>query len=888
MARIFLITVFCVFQYSVFGQTSIDEVSGRTFSKIQYETSKKPDFPSNKTLKKIALTQVVSPYFLNIEVETDYHLKLVQTEQRKRVVELKINTISLAENFEYENYNLNRVLLPDIFTMKLLIKGDGYILKQIIFKDTINPQSLFPKKSNYFVELNDRKLNKGISLTISEVEYNYSEKKAQEVERFIESIGLSKSYRQTFANIQNRIEKIDLENVEMLSLYDFELCEIEESLDIYYQRKPWESLPLSTNRAEEMKNAFIGVVELIANTRQALDKSLTMLDKLFYRKGLEYYGKNNNKANYYFYKSIEENGFFTPAYYMQAKIQFDKHNIDSAHKLVEEALANTWPDFESKKQLIHLNNVIYQYRINTAKEHIQNQDYNYAIAELNLADSFCLVATGVSCDKSTEVLRKQAKTGLYHSFIAVAKRALQTKSLPLSELYVMKTVHFRKENTGFINDPLPSEKLLLELINLTLEVSETENRHQNFRKSLEYIEKASEYCGHLTVLSCPDNAKKNIALIKNGIYYEMIIEVQDLLEKGSFVLANEKIREAKDYMNENNLTLPGSIHPDTLLVHVFRVKISTIIETADQLYRKKEYHNAKMQYENALELSNKYGFNIQELTEKMKNNNRQIILKMLQNASIEIWSNDLEASEKILQQAEKLQLESHLTEDPIIEEKKASLLNSADQKRCPLLRAQFKNIVGKAFEYAGNDYYLSARESLLQAEKLANDNKDCHLFSDTLSKYIELWEPAAFYQKSIALAKDLVAMGQYVEGFDMFSTAENYFNERVQQQFPEIGENFPAYISNIREIEILEAALAYQIKNKKGAEGLETLKRLKIYTPENQYEQEQIDAGVLVATDDFRENPAGKPKQLIQKYQTSDDWFLPFNKSYISTFKSFY
>ena len=679
--------------------------------------------------------------------------------------------------------------------------------------------------------------------------------------------------------LTKNLEKIDTNNIDLTSVNDIKLDEIEVPLnDAIY------SLESVTVNISDYKRYEIFKLQKKVNAyRRIINKQNSSLDLLFYNKGLEEItNKNYETGIKYFKKSIEVNPLYIPSLYKLSYILTEKGDLKQASELMTVLLNKTYPITTLNTQILNLANNIYDDFIKKADELKSKENYNSADEELLIAEQYCNSNSLINCNEKIEKEIVSTKYGLYKSFLSIAESAIDKKHYDMAENFIFSAIDYRKKNEKYIKDNKEAEKLAGAVTDCYINIATSYVNSHKYQKAMECFGKASALCDSIKDDECHMRVKKGISSIKNELYNELVTTAGEYMKKGKSDIAEDYLDKAKSFKNSNLKDISDSSFADIVLKKIKYGEYKRLIHDGKDFIKDDNYKYAFKSLNIADKLEKKYKLdNDREKDSLIKKAAKPVIIDKLKTSYFKIWDNEIEEAEKVIENGE-LRMENYYLKNDV---ELNYIINDLKQKvlirKCGNYRDAYDLLLYKCDGLVQKLEYTEAIKVYNDAITLVNTHPECKLDAEEATGNITKYQVPAYYQVMTDEANSFYSKQDYLSFLSEYDGAEGYYSSFKIKDYG--LKHIPMYdlILSKDDYRLMLPAIQFYIESNHPENALNLLK----YLMNKKYDSEptkgfQERLAIRLAKDDKNLNLKPNVKSQILSYTANSKWFKYFNKKY--------
>lgn len=786
----------------------------------------------------------------------------------------------------YKTFSIAEFLKPDLGSFSIIVKNisgnTSYTLPVSLMKLT-NGAGTSVK-----ISFQDSLPEAKFELIFNTTSFHFSDSATAKIKRKFQLINDYYNSEFVIAKALENLKYINLENVEMIKVYDITLKEVEAIITQLDNKDYIKKLGLTSNDPIDYIGKYKELTQKVQNKRLMLNQMLYTLDKVYYQKGLEYLANSDTtSALKFFEKSTVANPYYSPAFYQIAKIYFDQKKLDNAYPNITTITTTLSPDQALLKQAIQLGNNIYAAYLMTGEKLIASEQNHKALEVLGNAKTFCSNTPAISCN---EILQKdiaKAKYGIYNSFIIVSQKAVDKEIYYIAEIYTTKAKEYQKENSTDIISSAEADKLLGQLVKGYTAKGISFNIQLRFDTALTLLEKAYGLCKTYPEIKCSDKLSAALSLARNGTYRLMLKKAAEYLKAGNPEQAERKIAEAKIYQSSNTTEIPNSNAADSLTVLIKKLWYEKYISEGIKNLNMNEGMKALSSFSSARALEKEYAIKKDTLLDSlMIASARPYILDYIEVGCVRTWGNELEKAIIIIDSARILQIKYTLENDTLIINALKDLDTKIKNQQCKNAKESCNEFYRLAFNCIAKKLYVEADAYFAQFIATTHKNSDCNI-KDSLAilnkaKYIA----AAVYQRKLHESDSLASISKYYDAINKYIECDSYYKSHDMSFFGFTHLTIKDYLSSRKDNNYIYKCATYYFDKADISETFYYLEILrKKYYPEENTSDLQNKIAVKLANTDYAANPKNKPVTLINNYTGNNTWYKNFKKTYLLTWK---
>ncbi len=786
----------------------------------------------------------------------------------------------------YKKFNVSDCLFPDYADFTIEIKNqDGSIAATVPIAG-IKVKQGKGIKDNISVE--NMQLMSQPTIAIKNKLFYYSDSGLTAFKKEVQFINDYYNSEFVISGAIQKLQAINLDNVEMVKVYDFELKDVEKMVDELKNKSYPEKLHLENNDPAGFKDKFTDLDQQTRKMRFMINNMLGTIDKAYYDKGMEYFKAGDyTNALKFMGKATEANPFYSAAFYQTASIYYTQKDLEAAAKNISVITTKLNPDPQILKLTLKLGNDIYKDFISKAEQFMAVEKFNEAIDVLEKAKDFCTASPAINCN---EILQKdiaKAKYGVYNSFVTVSQEALNKDILYLAEIYIVKAKNYQKDNSMDIISSAEADDLLSQLVKGLTQHGFLLNEQLKYDTALVFLEKAKGYCKEYPSIRCSDKLEASIIVAKKGQYRIFLRRAESAIRSNNPVEAEKIITETRAFQQANKQEISDAHETDSLTALIQKQYYDKYIADGMSYLSAKDGAKAIASFQLAKTLEKKYNLAADKRVDSLLVTAiKPLILNDLEKACIRVWGNEFDKAKQYADTAKSLQTKYWLTNDSILKLAFADYNTKLHAQQCRYAQDSYEEYYRDAQININLKRFKEADDYLAKCLKTVKDNTDCHL-KDSLAKVTkDKYFYAAEYQRMLAESGNLASASKYYNAIDKYIECDNYYNAHNVKSSGLGHTPLLDYLTTQSDNNYLYKCAYYYFdkgNNDNAFKFLEILRK-KSYPDNYTFDVQKALANKL-ATKDFNTNSKQKPSFLIKKYTDSEKWYNCFKKAYTAQWK---
>ena len=790
-----------------------------------------------------------------------------------------IKKISIAGDTFYKQFSIANQLLPTKIVYKInLFNIDKPIYLNHIEINGLNSKGLV----NYTYLFNDTIQVDNYVLNVEARNLIYDE---QVLENLINKISLIDDYYKVIATVSDAIMQLDnmnLNDIDKIPLYNLTLQELGKTKNVISEKQLYYNLSLYDYDPQNFNFLFKAFSEKLDSIKNKISEIFSGLDFYYTRIGIKYFEEGDfNMAIDNLAKAIQFNPFYIPAQIGIAKINIRKGNLFAAADSISKILNVMNPTPEDKEEIHSTISLLLAAFNNQGNELLIKEDFNAAVSVFEQAIKFCLSLQLFDCN--TENLTTgltRAKTGIYLSYLKIARKALNNERLEMASSYVKMAKEYKHNNLNEIKND-EDDIILNNIIDAYTRKGLNYLNVKNYEKAMEQFNLAQELTMSLSLVNNENKLSEGIMIAKQGIYKGMIFNATSELKKGNIDNAENIVNKAIEYQQLNKDVIINTLGTDTIMLTIKKRKYENLIGEGKRLLGYGQYEEALNVFVNAKEMGKIWKFKRDNLLDTLLAlSAKPVIIENLLNAQIKAWGNDLSEAEKFYKTAYIMQYNYNLVNDSDINKEIDKLNKKIYERKCQNAQDLYNKYYAQAIKSITASDFVVAGNYLDLAINVAIDFFQCNISVLEASEKKSEYLPAITYQNLIATAEKAYYIGNYPEAVINYATASNYYKDYRVYNMGLVHINFSDFMLLYDNPDFLMYCINYFTEKEMYNDALSALNILK----NKQYDVKktkklQKQLGIKMSIYD-KENNKKKIKVLLLKYTNNDKYYRVFRRYY--------
>lgn len=855
------------------------------------------DYYTNIIIQEIAKSIPKRVEYTSFSVSYVMRHKLIKLDSMHYKLTAELKNFTAAGDIFYKGINVSKVLVPGEFdfTVKVFRKTGGIPTNsgnqiQILYQNyqairLTDNMGYFPILDMPFADT----IKDGVySVLFENQKLFYNE--ASKI-RFFEFMTYINDYYASDNQISQALQKVqsvNLNNVDMLSFYDIELREAENIIASIESRNFPLNLNLHDNDPMHFMDKMGSLTDQARQTRFQLNQKLSILDQLYYQQGNDLLAQNKiTDAINYYNKSLQVNPFFAPAQYQLARIEFNSGNFSKAAAMVNYALLKMNPDPSTQQLLVQLANTIYSTLIDEGSRLISTQNYNEAIAALEEARKLCTSTPGLVCTEALSKKMAEAKYGMYQSFLTVADKALQNNQLNIAETYINQSLDYQRQNATEIINGLESEKMFARLCNAWIAKGQSLNVSFQFENALKAFTKADSIVKVYPSVQTVIGIKEGYTTARRGIYQNKLMDGRKSMEQGKLDEAELKVNNAIAFAQQYPEDITDTREASKLMTEIKSNQYNNLIASGQQKLRGENYDPALKDFMAAKTIEQQYSFRKNDsLVIYIRMSAKPLVMNTIKTGQTKAWGNDLAAAQNCYQTAMADQQSYGLEKDADIIRELELLKGKIFTQECTNASNAYNDHIANAQKAERDLQFINADEYLNRALTVASEKPLCAIDNRAAINERLRIRSAIDYQRQMQEVGALRTKQNFGQAITSYNLAGQYYAANRIDTFGLKHLDLLSFIISCQDVNFLYFGADFMLNSKEYDQSLVLLKELmKKNYPVNYTKTLQTSLATKLAIRDKVANPGSDYKINILKYTEGEVWLKTFTKAYKKAWK---
>ncbi len=657
----------------------------------------------------------------------------------------------------YRNFLVANFIATDKVTLRGSVKSNGILIAEFDLKNKEISDKGIVFDTNY---ISNSDLT-GFQFLVSEMECHLEEKSIAYFKKGLNRIDNFFLFDSLFANWQHQLDLLDISNVDMLPIYQFQLKDIESEVKGYDGNEYEVLLSRSgmDNREYLQKRSLL--FKRIEGLTLELSQKMVVMDELMFEKAKHHEEEHNfERAIFYYNRTLDYN----PLHCDALERLSDLYTQNNLHKENLDLFTSLRIRGENVVCESSLTNSVCDSMCMKANYLIANRNYYDAIKFLDTMEMLFYQMPDNEYFQTYLSLRKQAQDGIYNSYLDVISRAIKGNKIELGKEYIYGLVAImEKDENNPVDNPLYMQMMerfisrykenIKNLVRRKKyeEVVQGNDAMVVFLDSIHYVQNEELFFDSYSI-SCNElylekkKQSQEDAITFFNLYGKYItVSTDGIADKQAYF--TEDLSDERRYKLLTDYVLTWNIAPDD-------ISMLDSVAMLLQLRNEKEYTDTLW---DSLFVERKI---------------TPMIMNALSKVNQYAWVNEFSLAAELMKKVDNLVPMLDLYGE-------ASDVSSKYVQTAELLTQRINQRAEQEFNtFSKEIQYLVSQKQYLEAYQLLN-NENLFLRRTTYQPQInrllkEVETPAIFQEKMVSVEQSL-ALEDFSSGFAQYEEAYNYF-----------------------------------------------------------------------------------------------------------------
>ncbi|MPM18747.1 hypothetical protein SDC9_65162 [bioreactor metagenome] len=685
----------------------------------------------------------------------------------------------------------------------------------------------------------------------------------------------------------NKLHTIQPDNIDLISFYDIELKEVEQSIASIDSRQFPQNLNLHENDPMQFMVKMQDLVNQTTQTRAILNQRLSVLDQLFCQKGNDFLaqGKLQDAAVYY-NKSIQVNPYYAPAEYQLARMEYNSGNYDTSAFMVNYALLKMSPDPSSQQLLVQLGNTLYTTMLGSGDKFNTEEQFNEAIASFEKAKWLCSSTPGMVCTEQVVKGLAQARYGIYHSYLQVAEKAIQNGRLDIAGNYINQSMEYQKQYSSEIISNNESIQWMGILCKEYVMLGNTLNQKKQYDQAIVEFNKCDSISRVYPTIGEVKGCKSGLCGARNGVYNNLLDGARTKLNADLLDAAEDKCNQAIAYQQMYKDDIASDREAVIVMSSIKEKRYHIAIANGKNYLNGGNQTDASKYFLEARSYQEQYNFRRNDsLDIYIRTAGKPLVTAIVEEGKVQAWGNKLSEARDSYQKATDAIKLFGLEKDKDLDASMSELKNKIFSQECANAEQSYLSFIDKSKKLMRDGDYALASVTLSQAIEVTNKNVLCNIDNSAAYREQNRVKPAMEYQNMMFKTDEYAAQGNYTECVKQINTCGIFYNTNRIDSFGLKHPTVQEYILRGGDVNFVYFGVENFYSQKDYDAAFRMLQELKNRNyPVKFTKTLQTQLGGKMA---IRDKIAGVTDYKIQllKYTEGEKWYAVFVKAYKKSWK---
>lgn len=741
----FLIVIFFIFHLDAVAQDLIlySDTQQKSF---EYSLESKSSTEiSTYFIEIIAKGVPCNADIVNYSAQFNVVSKVIKYPKNQYRFQLLMDSFSPEGLYSYRGFAMDKTVFPKQLKGELKWKDQN---SGDIFSESFDVY-LNDLYSHFIIWSKDIKDHTGESSFVIDsytLQFDFDKEQVKEFDLLISDIDRYFDSGFQFDEIEEKLNRIQLDKVSMLMIYNIQLKGIAQEIEKmnpsnFYQEKQHQTFDPAglAKRHDVLKRK-------LDSLQKGVKMKMETLDKAYYAQGMQSLLKQDtSNAFKLFTRSIVINPNYSPSHYQLAEIYLHDGALDTSVFYIRNILLNLKPDYQTKKKTIALASVCAEEISDKALLLSQQEAFNDAVEYLKVALLLCDSTPFVKCNEKVNEVMSKAKYGLYHSYLSVAEVALN-HNIKMVETYLDLAYGFHLSNTEYIPSSAEVDTLYVRLLNKYQSKAKEFLSNGEYGYAMTYTDKAMGLCKRLKHLECdPESGEIKVhALAK--VYNKMLQKTSTAWNANEILMADMYSEDALAFQKANSEYVEQSAATQKLYRQIKLGVYNYHVNRVGNFVSEQRFDKAIESYKTAKEMEERFHIEENSLLRKgMEELMVPLMLSDLKFPNTKDWGKDYKQALLMLDDVKlrkaKYDIENDRLQKAIDETQYFISITS-----CSDLSKEYKNEIRRANLQLQNGDYLNASTYWQRSINIARENPYCKLDTVGLLRYFDNYKDVIRFQ----------------------------------------------------------------------------------------------------------------------------------------------
>jgi hypothetical protein len=382
-------------------------------------------------------------------------------------------------------------------------------------------------------------------------------------------------------------------------------------------------------------------------------------------------------------------------------------------------------------------------------------------------------------------MQSRAMEGVFNSFVGIAEGCLINGNIPMTDRFLEKAAHYRKQNIGYIFNDSAYNRVFSRLFFMRNTACDQLLERNSFGEALQCYEELSGYYNReeLAALSGSLNARMDRA--REGLIREALANTEAALKRNDGGIALKMDQTVTDLMEQMS-SAPASLSQmqDTLAPELAAIKVERLFGEADTALEKRQFTLALGLFDQTKELALTFNLPLPQTFDSLyRRNYKHYLMVSLNAAQRKIWNNEFEKAMTSIKETRSAMTVQGLVGDPDLDSALVRFRKKIQEQQCRNLSDSVNGQLVKAQSKVKSKSYIDACRYFSLVEGLLHEMPDCRIPGVSIIDSLNKYQVPAKYQELLTAADASVAIGHYDEGWLKLTGAVEWYRQNNLDPF---------------------------------------------------------------------------------------------------------
>lgn len=755
----------------------------RIETKIEFQAQAKDEIAvANEILQFIAEGNDKMRAFTSFLVKADlvYEVRKTHKPEEYQLL-MRIEGLDFEGDVAVRDFNLSSLLVPNGISFQFAGGANQTNTcltkrKEKLLFDVSNP----PQTSLFII------CNKTLStddIKIEKPEFFYNKLGIERLKQFSNALEDYYNLEESTSLIHRKLDGLNPQDPWRIILDDFVVCEAEAIGQEMAASGLWKFTSIVQSDPQGVVERARAAIARSIDMRSEYNALLEELHQHFYHGAHKQLAENQVfKARDLLKQALRIHPVYFEANFQLVRMDADILRFDSAMARMQKVWNEHYPRNHYYEQSVALSDSIYSLWMAHVRKLIGNQHYTEAIDELTACFSICENIRYYDCGGAHRSLMAVARTGVFRSYLSVARRALNTDNLGFAETYLRQAIAYQQEHSMFIPSGAEAHEMFTSITAKYIDLFDRMLQRKEMGAAEIALGKARTLYSEYPCVGCEQR-------IQAG-YYE--------LERYAGISKPEV------------LPLPGLEKRDEVVQSTTQLSEDDVLKQILGFSAKEAEMNYRQNFEFARLLASE-GQNAEALSyaefasriahvhllSKVSSSDSLVFVlasekarTLLSVAHMDVWANRMTEANSAIDSLNVWFEKYSLHRNPLVVNRFESLKQKFEDKACENIKLEMEFLIYKATESQRMGDFSQSRERLREVLKQKQAILECGLSIDEAENMHKDIEKAALFHEMLMRLEERISDEQQVRNF--IANYEQALNYKKLHEAGLKGQRLPA------------------------------------------------------------------------------------------------